>query len=149
MELLTYHREGYTITTDRKRMDLAAIHRYLSQESYWAQGRTIETVKRSMENSLCYGLFAGEAQAGFARVVTDFATFAWLCDLFILGSHRGRGLGKWLVQCIVEHPDLGHILRFMLATQDAHELYRRQGGFTEIGHPEWLMQRHLVPPTGV
>ena len=102
---------------------------YLYEESYWAQGRSIETVRKSIEHSLCFGVYAAGQQVGFARVVTDYATFAWLADVFILESHRGLGLSKWLVECIVTHPDLQNLKNFLLATKDAHELYRRYGGF--------------------
>ena len=95
--------------------------------SYWAQGRSFEAVQKSVEHSLCFGVYAGRQQVGFARVVTDYATFAWLCDVFILESHRGKGLGKRLIECVVAHPELQSV-RFMLATRDAHELYRRYGG---------------------
>jgi GNAT superfamily N-acetyltransferase len=127
--------DGYTISTDASLLDIQIIHGYLSGESYWAAGR-------SMENSLCFGVCeAAGSQAGFARVVTDYATFGWLCDLFILDAHKGRGLGKWLVQTIVAHPDLQALKRLQLATRDAHELYSRYGGFTPLGAPDLWMER--------
>ena len=135
------HRDdGYTLSTDRARLDLPAIHRYLSKESYWARGRTYEVVCQATSNSLCFGVYApGGAQAGLARVVTDYATFAWLCDVFILAPHRGRGLGKWLVQTIVDYPPLAGVRRLLLATSDAHDLYRRYG-FRSLSAPEKLME---------
>jgi GNAT superfamily N-acetyltransferase len=134
-------RDGFTISTDRDRLDLAAIHRWLSEASYWAKGRAFETVERSVAHSLCFGVYAADgAQAGFARVVTDYTTFAWICDLFILEAYQGQGLGKWLVQTITGHPDLQGCSRVLLATRDAHELYKRYGGFLELGTPEKWME---------
>ncbi len=100
MKPFELQRDGYTISTDKARLDISAIHEYLSERSYWAEGRPREVVERAIENSLCFGVYEGERQAGFARVVTDYATFAWLCDVFILEDYRGRGLGKWLVETI-------------------------------------------------
>lgn len=142
---------NYSISTDRSKLDLAVVHDYLSNHSYWAQGRSLETVRRSIENSLCFGVFLGDQQVGFARVVTDYATFAWLCDVFILDSHRGKGLGKQLIQCVVEHPLLEELGIFILATGDAHELYRRYGGFDGLQAPEkWMVrvQRELRRASG-
>ena len=136
-----YQRDGYTISTDPARLDVTAIHRFLTELSYWAQERPLEVVQRSIENSLNFGIYCGSEQVGFARVVTDYATFAWLCDVIILPEHRGQGLSKWLVDCIVNHPDLKKIRRLMLATRDAHELYRKYGGFEPLPSPERWMQR--------
>ena len=137
-----YHRDDYTISTDRARLDLAVIHDYLSQRSYWAQGRPLDLVRRSIDHSLCFGLYAGDQQAGFARVVTDYTTFAWLCDVFILEAHRGRGLGKWLIETIVAHPDLHNLRNFLLATRDAHGLYHLYGGFQPLPKPDkWMIRR--------
>jgi GNAT superfamily N-acetyltransferase len=133
--------DGYEISTDRARLDVAYIHRYLSEESYWARGRTRETVEKAIAHSLCFGVFWGAEQVGFARVVTDGATFGWLCDVFVDDRHRGRGLGKWLVETVVAHPDLANIKRLLLATSDAHELYRRYGGFEPLTHPDRWMGR--------
>lgn|SRR5689334_5732489 len=133
------HHEAYTISTDKRKLDLSRIHEFLSRESYWAQGRTIETVRRSIENSLPFGVYEGDRQIGFARVVTDYATFAWLADVFILPPWRGKGLSKWLVSTILDHPDLQGFRRWMLATSDAHELYRRFG-FQEIPEPKRFME---------
>ena len=141
METVTWQRESWTISTDPARLDIAGTYDFLVNRSYWAQGRSLDTVQRSIANSLCFGLYEGPRQIGFARVVTDQATFAWLCDVFVVESHRGLGLGKWLVQCVVEHPVLKDIRRVMLATQDAHELYRRYGGFVAMENPEYWLQR--------
>ncbi len=101
-------------------------------------------VQRSIEHSLCFGVYHGTQQVGFARVVTDYATFAWLCDVFVLESHRGQGLGKWLIESVVAHPDLGGRVSLLLATRDAHELYRRYGGFEIVPVPEkWMIRRNV------
>jgi len=136
--------DEFTISTDKTRLNIALIHEYLSQRSYWARGRTLEVVQKSIEQSLCFGLYRGDEQVGFARVVTDGATFAWLCDVFILEIARGRGLGKRLVRAVIEYPELQRLPRFLLATKDAHELYRRSGGFTNLQRPERWMER-LAP----
>jgi GNAT superfamily N-acetyltransferase len=130
----------YVISTDRERLDLAVIHRYISEESYWGKGRPIEVVRRAVENSLPFGVYRGEEQVGFARVVTDYATFAWLADVFVLEEHRGRGLSKWLMEVIISRPELQGFRRWVLATKDAHELYRRFG-FRELHRPERWMER--------
>ncbi len=134
-------RQGeYSISTDPSRLDVEVIHGFLSNSSYWASGRDIEVVKRSLENSLNFGLYRGEQQIGFARVVTDYATFAWLADVFVLYEHRGQGRGKWLVEVILSHPRLQGFRRWTLATKDAHELYR-VFGFRELKWPERWMER--------
>lgn len=135
--------DDYVISTDKTRLDVRLIHDYLSRSSYWATGRPLDVVQRSIENSLCFGLYAGKQQVGFARVVTDHATFAWLCDVFVLESHQGQGLGKWLVRTVVTHPELRNLAIFLLATSDAHELYRRHGGFDGLPRPgKWMVRRH-------
>jgi GNAT superfamily N-acetyltransferase len=136
-----WRRGEYSISTDRARLELETIHDYLSKESYWAKGRSMETISRSIENSLAFGVYNGAEQVGFARVITDYATFAWLADVFILDSARGQGLGKWLVEVILVHPELQGFRRWILATKDAHELYRRFG-FVELKRPERWMERH-------
>jgi GNAT superfamily N-acetyltransferase len=135
-----WRREAYAISTDPARLDVEMIHRFLDTSSYWAQGRTLETVRRSIEHSLNFGIYEGETQVGFARVITDYATFAWLADVFVLEAHRGRGLGKWLVEVMLAHPSLQGFRRWLLATKDAHELYR-QYGFDELKRPERFMER--------
>jgi GNAT superfamily N-acetyltransferase len=137
---MDWHKGEYTISTDRGRVDLAVVHRYISEESYWGKGRSAEVVRRSIENSLPFGVYRGAEQAGFARVVTDYATFAWVADVFILEAHRGRGLSKWLMETILSHPELQGFRRWVLATKDAHELYRRFG-FQELRRPERWMER--------
>ena len=140
-----WHRDEYAISTDRTALDVALIHHFLSTSTYWATGRKLEVVQRSLDNSLCFGLYHTDAegirgQVGFARVVTDYATFAWLADVFILTEHRGKGLGKWLTDVIISHPDLQGFRRWVLATKDAHELYRRVD-FRELHRPERWMER--------
>jgi GNAT superfamily N-acetyltransferase len=130
-----------TISTDQTRLDAALVHHYLSRDSYWARGVPFEVVQRAIQNSLCFGLYEQDRQIGFARVVTDAATFGYLADVFIVSSHRGRGLGKQLIAAVMAHPDLQGLRRFMLATRDAHGLYR-QFGFTEPRNPQVLMERH-------
>jgi GNAT superfamily N-acetyltransferase len=132
---------GFFISTEKTRLDIPLIHEYLSQHSYWAKGRPFEVVQKSIENSHCFGVYEGDRLVGFARVVTDYATFSWLCDVFILETFRGRGLGKWLVETIVDYPGLQNARRFLLATRDAHDLYAKYGGFERITMPEKLMFR--------
>ena len=132
-------RGTYSVSTDKSLLDLQVIHSYLST-SYWAAGRSIDTVRRSIENSLPFGVYNDKEQVGFARVVTDYATFAWLADVFILEPHRGQGLSKWLMEVIVSHPELQGFRRWVLATKDAHELYRKFG-FLELKQPERWMER--------
>jgi len=133
-------RGAYTISTDPARLNIAMIHQYLSTSSYWATGRPLAVVHRGIENSLPFGVFKGTEQAGFARVVTDYATFAWLADVFVLPEFQGQGLGTWLIGAIVAHPRLQGLRRWVLATKDAHGLYA-QFGFTELHAPERFMER--------
>ena len=121
-------------------MDVAAIHRFLSETAYWSLGVPLSVVQRAIEHSLCFGAFDGGAQVGFARVVTDRATFAYLADVFVLDSHRGRGVGKALVAEVLAHPDLQGLRRFSLATRDAHGLYAAFG-FAAPQRPQTLMER--------
>jgi GNAT superfamily N-acetyltransferase len=128
----------YLISTDRTRLDLDAIHTYLSEQSYWARGRSEEIIVRAIENSLPFGLYRSGAQVGFARVVTDWATFAWIADVYVLESDRGQGLGKALVDAVLEHPAVRGLPRVMLATADAHGLYAEYG-FEALERPERFM----------
>jgi GNAT superfamily N-acetyltransferase len=143
METIEHRRDNYLISTDRSKLQIEVIHHYLSEVSYWAKGRPLDVIKTSIENSLCFGVYEGDRQVGFARVVTDYAFFAWLGDVFILEDQRGKGLGKWLVQSVINHPGLKTVQRFILATHDAHELYRRYGQFETLPHPErWMTWTH-------
>lgn len=132
--------EGIEITLDKSRLDIDAIHKFLSQESYWAGERTLEQTRVAIENSICYGVHSGQRQIGFARVVTDMATFAYIGDVYILEEFRGRGLSKRLMQEIVDHPELQTLRRWVLATRDAHGLYT-QYGFTQLKFPDRWMER--------
>jgi len=130
----------YEIDTDKRRIDIAAVHRFLSQESYWAANRTLEQTLTAIENSLCFGMYKGREQVGFARVITDKATFAYLGDVFIVSAHRGTGLSKWLMKTIIEQPDMQGLRRWLLATRDAHGLYK-QFGFAGVVYPERWMEK--------
>lgn len=127
------------ISTDPDRLDVALIHRWLSEKSYWAAGRSLETVRRSLDNSICFGAYLDGRQAGFARVVTDRATHAWLADVFVLEEYRGRGYSKALVAAALAHPELQGLRRWLLATKDAHGLYA-QFGFVPVP-PDRFMER--------
>lgn len=133
----------FTISTDKSRLDLPLIHQFLSQESYWAQNIPLEIVQRSIENSLCFGVYHYEKQIGFARVITDQATFAYLSDVFVVPDYRGQGVSKQLVETISQWPSLQGLRRWVLATRDAHTLYE-QFGFSALNHPDWFMQRLLI-----
>ena len=139
---LSWRREGdeFEVSTDTARLDLAAVHSFLTN-SYWAAGIPLETVAQSMQNSLCFGIYRGHEQLGFARVVTDRATFAYLADVFVLPAFRGRGLAKWLMECILSHPDLQGLRRWSLITRDAHGLYQAFG-FQALRTPERWMEKH-------
>jgi GNAT superfamily N-acetyltransferase len=135
--------DGITVSTDPARLDLDVIHGFLAG-SYWAAGIPREVVERAVRHSLCFGAYAEDRQVGFARVISDRATFAYVSDVFVLPSHRGRGVGKRLMAAIVGHPDLQGLRRWVLFTRDAHGLYR-QFGFGEARHPDRLMEI-LAPP---
>lgn len=138
-------RDGFSISTDKQHLDEELIFRFLQEEAYWSKGIPRETVRKSIDHSLCFGMYSGNPvmeqaqQVGFARVISDFATFAYLGDVFVIPEYRGRGLSKWLVSSILEHPDLQGLRRFMLATYDAHGLYR-QFGFEPLDQPDRFLQ---------
>jgi GNAT superfamily N-acetyltransferase len=131
-------RDGYEIDDDPGRLDVDAIHAFLSRDAYWSPGIPRDVVGRAVAGSLCFGLYRDGAQAGFARVVSDKATFAWLCDVYVLAAHRGHGLGHWLVRAVLGHPDLQGLGRIMLATSDAHQVYA-DCGFAPLADPERMM----------
>lgn len=133
--------EGFLISTDPTKIDETLVHQFLSEDSYWAKNIPLSTVQQSIKNALCFGVYSGNQQVGFARVITDRATFAYLADVFILEAYRGRGLSKWLVQTILEHPDLQGLRRWVLATADAHGLYA-QFGFQAFAKPDRWMEIH-------
>lgn len=134
----SFIKKGYQISLDKNKLNFEVIYRYLKDDSYWAKGITAEILKNAIENSVCFGVYFNDDQAGFARVVTDSATFAYICDVFILPQFRGNGLSKWLIQTIVDYPNFKGLRRWSLATSDAHGLYR-QFGFTPISKPDnWM-----------
>jgi GNAT superfamily N-acetyltransferase len=132
--------EQYEVSTDRTRIDVAAVARFLSAHSYWAAGIPLETVRRSIEHSLCFGAYRGSEQAGFARVITDYATFAYIADVFVVAEHRGLGVARRLMSAIMTHPELQGLRRWMLITRDAHALYEKFG-FMRTASPERVMER--------
>lgn len=140
MDHITERRGAYEVSTDPARLDLDVIHGFL-RTSYWAAGIPRETVRRSVEHSLCFGVHHDtEGQVGFARIISDRATFAYLADVFVLDAHRGRGLSLWLMETITRHPALQGLRRWTLATRDAHGVYARFG-FTPLATPERFMER--------
>ena len=139
--IMTVEKDGYIITTDKTKMDIAFIHHYLSTESYWCKGIPLDVVRRSIENSLNFGVFYQGKQVGFARIVSDLATVAYLGDVFITPDHQGKGLSKWLMEQIMNHPDLQGLRRWILLTRDAHELYK-QYGWQPIASPDRWMEIH-------
>jgi N-acetylglutamate synthase-like GNAT family acetyltransferase len=133
-----YLKKGFKIETDKELLDVDMIYNYLSNESYWSKGITLDRVQRSIDNSMCFGVYKEDKQIGFARLITDKATFAYLCDVFILTEYRKLGISKWLVQTILAQPDLQGLRRWLLATADAHRLYS-QFGFIPLTSPErWM-----------
>lgn len=137
---MTWTKEDFTVSTDKSRIDVTYVHRFL-QTSYWAENIPLEVVQRSIQGSLCFAVYQAERQIGFARVITDEATFAYLADVFIDEAYRGKGLIKWLMECILSYPTLQGLRRFMLATRDAHGLYR-QFGFSELTFTDRWMHIH-------
>jgi len=137
--IFTAEKDGFILTTDKAKLDIISIHQYLSTEAYWCKNVSIEIVKRSIDGSMCFGIFHGQRQVGFARVITDTATFGYLADVFIINDYRGRGLAKWLMQCIMGHSELQGFRSWMLATRDAHGLYSRFG-FKPLEKPERIMR---------
>jgi GNAT superfamily N-acetyltransferase len=138
---IAFSNGDFLISTDRERLDLDVVHGFLTN-SYWAKGISREIVARSIEHSLCFGIYdAKGSQVGFARVISDYATYAYLGDVFVIESHRGRGLSKWLIECVVKHPQLRGLRRWTLLTRDAHGLYE-QFGFTPLKTPERYMELH-------
>jgi ribosomal protein S18 acetylase RimI-like enzyme len=141
MSTNVWQRSEFQITTDKLRLDVDMIHGFLSRESEWAKGIPKSTLEKSIRNSLCFGLFQGSRQIGFARVISDYATIAYLGDVFVLPEYRGRGLAKWLMECIVGHPELQNLRRWILVTEDAHGLYRKYG-FVSLTQPDGFMELH-------
>ena len=140
LDVNEYRKGKFLISTDRDKLDFDTIYNFLS-ESYWAKGIPRAVVVRSIQNSLCFGMFSGAEQIGFARVISDYATYAYLADVFVVEPYRGRGLAKWLMECIVTHPQLQGLRRWTLATRDAHELYAKFG-FKPLAKPDRFMELH-------
>ena len=133
-------RETFTVSTDPAKLDAVAIHAFLTR-CYWSEGIPMETVRRALERSLCFGLYDGTRQIGLARVISDFTTYAYLCDVYVVESYRGKGLGTWLMSVVVRHPDLQGLRRFTLLTRDAHGLYKKFG-FAPAKNPSRYMEIH-------
>jgi GNAT superfamily N-acetyltransferase len=138
---MEYQNGDYSITTDRNKLDLPVIHDMLSNQAYWSKGISIDIVKKSIDNSLNFGLFHRDQQVGFARVISDYATIAYLGDVFIYPEHRGKGLSKWMMDIIMTYPDLQGLRRWILLTSDAHGLYE-QYGWKRPAKPELYMELH-------
>jgi GNAT superfamily N-acetyltransferase len=134
-------RGDFLISTDKTKLQIDVIHDYLKHEAYWTTGRTREMTEKTIEQSLCFGIYHNDSQIGFARVVTDYTIFGYLCDLFILNDYQGQGLGKWLIETILAYLDEEGVRWTMLATRDAHELYEDYGGFQKLYLPEKWMGR--------
>ncbi|MNK00346.1 Acetyltransferase (GNAT) family protein [compost metagenome] len=141
MEAITITKDQFSISTDKTQLDLDAIHAFLSKEAYWSLHIPKQTVETAVKNSLCFGVFHGERQIGFARVISDFSTIAYLGDVYILEEFRGNGLSKWLMETIMTFPALQGLRRWILLTGDAHGLYR-QYGWTDISDPTKWMELH-------
>lgn len=134
-----FEKKGFKISTDQDLLDFDMVYQFLDNDSYWAKGIPPQKLRKAISGSMCFGIYEHDKQVGFARIITDEATFAYLCDVFVLDSHRGLGLSKWLLQTICEHPNLQGLRRWSLATADAHGLYQ-QFGFTTITKPERWME---------
>jgi len=143
---MEWQREQYTISTDKLKLDVGMIHHYLYTTAHWAVGRPMSIVRKSIENSLCFGLYDSGTQVGFARLVTDSAIVGWICDMFILPSYQSRRLGRWLVECMMDHPDIKGLRRILLNTRDAHELYIKYAGFRPLLKPESWLERFNESP---
>lgn len=139
---IEHHRDQYTISTHPAKLDISAVHEFLAN-CYWSKGIPREIVERAIKHSLCFGLYDDGKQIGFARVISDFTTYAYLCDVYVLESHRGKGLGTWLISCVMKHPDLQGLRRFTLLTRDAHGLYQKFG-FAAAKDPSRYMEIHAA-----
>lgn len=142
-----FTRDDYLISTDKQKLDFAVIHGFLARESYWALNIPEEVVRRSVEGSFCFGVYHQGRQVGFARLITDFATMAYVADVFVIKEYRGRGLSKWLMECITGLPELARLRRWVLVTRDAQTLYEGVG-FKSLDQPTSYMERRLPNPYG-
>jgi len=134
-------KDNYFLSTEKSKLDIKFIHDFLCNKSYWAKGILLETVKTAIENSLCYGIYINGKQVGFARVVSDKSTFGYIGDVFVVDEHRGKGLSKWLMECIMKHPELQGFRRWIILTRDAHSLYQKFG-FTPVKKPQNYIENH-------
>ncbi len=141
MEVFEWRKGEFWITTDPGRLEIDVIHGFLATQAEWAIGIPRSKLEKSLRNSLCFSLFRDDSQIGLARVISDCATIAYLGDVFVLPEYRGHGLAKWLMECVVSHPDLQNLRRWILVTEDAHGLYRKYG-FRQLSHPEVFMELH-------
>ncbi|MDO6518545.1 GNAT family N-acetyltransferase [Zobellia uliginosa] len=141
MEIRETHKNGYTISTDKDKLDISCIHKFLSNEADWSKGIPISTLKTSIKNSLNFGLYYNNEQIGYARIISDYSTIAYLGDVFVLEAYRGNGLSKWLMGEIMEHPNLQGLRRWILLTDTADWLYKKFG-FKQLPHPELYMEKH-------
>ncbi len=141
MTNLTLHKNDFTISTDKSKLDIGSIHTFLSTKAYWCLNIPRERVDTAIQNSLCFGVYHHTKQVGFARIISDYSTIAYLGDVYILEEYRGKGLSKWLMETIMNHPDLQGLRRWILLTGDAHELYR-QFGWKDISDPSKWMELH-------
>ncbi len=138
MNIVTETNNGYLISTDKSKLNLDMIHQFLANESHWARNIPADRVKKSIENSLCFGLYFEDKQIGFARVISDYSTIAYLGDLFILKEHRGQGLSRWMLEVIMNHPDLSGLKRWILVSKEAHDVYQ-QYGWAMVARPvNWV-----------
>lgn len=138
MNTITITKNQFTLSTDTKKIDKKAVHHFLSTQAYWSLNIPFETVEKAIENSLCFGIYIDKEQIGFARVITDYATIAYLGDVYILDTYRGNGLSKWLMETIMNTTELQHLRRWILLTRDAHELYRKYGWTNLEDDSKWM-----------
>ena len=138
---MEWHKQQYLITDDRSRIDYDTVIRFLCKESYWAQDISPEMVKTSIQHSLCFSVFDDSKQIGFARIITDYAVFGYLEDVFIDSIYRGAGLGQWLMDCVMSHPEVKKLKKLMLTTEDAQGLYAKFG-FSGLANPDMVMERY-------
>jgi len=141
MAVLEWERGEFQVTTDQERLDLAMIHGFLAEHSEWARAIPRPALEKSVRNSLCFGVFHEDKQIGLARIISDYSTIAYLGDVFVVPEYRGQGLAKWLMECVLSHPELQNLRRWVLVTEDAHGLYRKYG-FTQLARPEGFMELH-------
>lgn len=136
-----WRKGDFQISTDQKLLDITVVHNFLAMQSEWARGIPLSILRRSLRNSLCFGVFHKAQQIGLARVISDYATIAYLGDVFIVPEFRGRGLSKWLMECVISHPNLQNLRRWILVTEDAHGLYKKYG-FRQLENPDGFMELH-------